>query len=936
MAQGKDNSGLKEGKMRRLLILAGVSFTFLALILLALTFNLPTESSPPRPTPTPIVTVQGQEEGGVTAQALPDLVIEDITFSPEYPLVNRPAQIMVRIKNQGSGSMVVTNNFFVDLYINPPQPPAIGQHGDISWPVQAVWVRTPGQAYTLTAQYTFTRTNTFNIWAQIDTDGNVRESNEGNNFFPSPETPKPVKVVTSKSIQQVTAQDFQKGFSNLDLSPIIGLIRLNAVYEEPWSEPEIYTGTDRMVSDPVNSIKTEAKILRNPDNPNILYVVWTDGRNGPVYNKDIFFSYSTDGGRTWSSDITVCDKPGNQESPALAYYNGRLYAVWEDSRSSARGYDIYFAYSTDGGLHWTEVGPINDDTSNARQVNPSITVNPTNGHIYVVWQDQRNGNNDIYFAMSTDGGLTWSRNVFVTDYPYAKQQSQSAPAIAYVPPPVDKIYVVWEDDRYDSGDIFFTWGRECSNPDCAPATFHIDQKVNKDDPGARQSEPTIGVSPVYLKLTYSREVSPEDRCCPSPVTQTITFTALYRGYSVHFAWTDYRQDPKGDIFYAWTFEPTLERVSWSVVPPTVTCDVLPTTLDFSSVITCPPCCNCTLTPIYGDVKVKGRDICPTPGCLAPDKPLPSEEQFAQKNPAMASRELWPGMHIAWADNRNYEPEVNYDIFLVNTCNPVMQAPENAPVSVPSPPCHPSPCNECANKICTNYTVCGEPQQACICADFYFEDEYTVNDNVKRHGLLNQDYLEMAPASALQARPSIATSGLTGGSCGCRIEAPYVVWDDNRRDDPYDGRETTRDIYFTRPVTNNKGIYISPIIDVGATAKWYFLEYWGVTPLGTTVTLQTRTGNTPWPDSSWTSWTGPKCVGGKCYYEGPAEIVSPTNSGPTALYPESRYIQYKVEMECCEGCYQACCPPCLSSFRILYEGGHNSAYSVYLPLVLRNY
>ncbi len=922
--------------MRRLLLLAGVSFAFLALSLLTLSLSSSIESAPPRPTPTPIATEQAEE--GVTALALPDLVIEEISFSPDPPLVNKPTQIMVRIKNVG-GALPITNNFFADLYIEPPQPPEQGQHGDIQWPVQAAWVRNSGQAYTLTAQYVFTRTRTFNIYAQVDTDGTVKETNEGNNiFYRQP----PVRVVTSKSFLQITAQDFQKGFSNLDLSPITGLIRLNAVYDEPWQEPAIYTGTDRMVNDPVNSIKTEAKIVRGPGNT--LYVIWTDGRNGPVYNKDIFFAYSTDGGNTWSSDITVCGAYGNQESPALAYYGGKLYAVWEDSRNGAtRGYDIYFAYSEDGGLTWHEVGPINDDTGNARQVNPSIAVNPANGHIYVVWQDQRNGNNDIYFAMSTDGGRTWSRNVFVTDYPYAKQQSQSAPAIAVTP--LGRIYVVWEDNRYDSGDIFFTWGAECSEPDCAPATFHIDQKINQDAAGALQSEPTVAVSPVYLKITYAREFSPEDPCCPTPVTQAVTFTAYYQGNAIHFAWTDYREDPEGDIFYAWTFEDYFKRVWSKVEPPTITCDLLPRSLVFPSVYTCAPCCGCTLYTIFGDVKVKGREICPTPGCLAPDKPPAVEENFAQKTPALAPRSnfidfdsdwgLGVGVHIAWADNRNYEPGVNYDIFLVNTCNPILQSPENSLIPyAPSTPCKNSECNEkCEQTICTDYQVCGETKTACFCANFYFGEEYTVNDNVKVHGLLNEKYLEMAPASAIQARPSIAPSGRQGGSCGCLIEAPYVVWEDNRRTDPSAGRETTRDIFFAKPAINNRGLYISPVIDVGAKAKWYFIEYWGVTPLGTTVTLQTRTGNTPWPDSSWTSWTGSRCVGGRCYYEGPAEIVSPTLSGPTDLYPESRYIQYKVEMECCEGCSQVCCPPCLSSFKILYEGGLNQ---VYLPLVLKNY
>lgn len=921
--------------MRKMLLLMGVCFILLLLSLLALSSNSPIESASPRPTPTPIVTVREGEEG-VTPLALPDLTIEEISFSPDPPLVNRPTQIMVRIKNIG-GSLPVTNNFFVDLYIEPPQPPEQGQHGDIQWPVQAAWVRNTGQAYTLTHQYTFTRTRTFNIYAQIDTDGNVRESNETNNiFYREP----PVKVVTSKSVQHITAEDFQKGFSNLDLSPLVGLVRLNAVYEEPWQEPAIYTGTDRMVSDPVNSIKTEAKIVKGPTDT--LYVIWTDGRNGPVYNKDIFFAYSTDGGTTWSSDITVCGAYGNQESPALAYYNGALYAVWEDSRDSARGYDIYFAYSTDGGRTWTEVGPINDDNGGARQVNPSIAVNPSNGHIYVVWQDQRNGNNDIYFAMSKDGGRTWSRNVFVTDYPYAKQQSQSAPAV--VATPSGRIYIVWQDNRYDSGDIFFTWGEECLDPDCAPASFHIDQQVNSDGAGNLQSEPTITASPVYVKLTYSRLFSPEDPCCSTPVTQVVTFTAYYRGYAVHFAWTDYREDPEGDIFYAWTFEDRFDRVWYKVEPPGIGCDLLPRSLTFP-VYKCAPCCECTLYTIFGDVKVKGEEICPTPGCLAPDKPPVMEKTFAQKNPALAPRSnvidydtdsgLGVGVHIAWADNRNYEPGTNYDIFIVNTCNPILEAPGNNPIAyVPSLPCKPSVCNnDCEAKVCVPYSPCGESYMACLCPIFYFDSEYTVNNNVKIHRLLNADYLEMAPASASQAKPSIVSSGKLGGSCGCLMEAPYVVWEDNRRTDPYAGRETARDIYFARPAINNKGLYISPIIDVGSKAKWYFLEYWGVTPLGTTVTLQTRTGNTPWPDPSWTNWTGPKCLGGRCYYEGPGEIVSPTLTGSFELYPESRYIQYKVEMECCERCSMPCCPPCLSSFRILYEGGLNF---IYIPLVLKNY
>lgn len=90
----------------------------------------------------------------------------------------------------------------------------------------------------------------------------------------------------------------------------------------------------------------------------------------------------------------------------------------------------------------------------AHKLHPSLVISD-GGYIYVAWQDQRNGNDDIYFSKSEDGGATWLQpNTFVTDDPETTLQSQRSPSIGLGcvgacgdwgnrTQPV--IYVAWED-----------------------------------------------------------------------------------------------------------------------------------------------------------------------------------------------------------------------------------------------------------------------------------------------------------------------------------------------------------------------------------------------------------------------------------------------------------------------------------------------------------
>src|SRR5438128_578067 len=84
------------------------------------------------------------------------------------------------------------------------------------------------------------------------------------------------------------------------------------------------------------------------------------------------------------------------------------------------GTDVMFARSTDGGLTFSAPHRINDDPINHSKWHwfGTMSVAP-NGRIDAVWFDTRNAANNtdsqLFYSFSTDGGVTWSANVAVSN-----------------------------------------------------------------------------------------------------------------------------------------------------------------------------------------------------------------------------------------------------------------------------------------------------------------------------------------------------------------------------------------------------------------------------------------------------------------------------------------------------------------------------------------
>ena len=204
------------------------------------------------------------------------------------------------------------------------------------------------------------------------------------------------------------------------------------------------------------------------------YVVWQDDRRGGIY----FADRQTNGSWTYNQRVNATEGSATQWEPDIAVDStGNVYAVWRDNRSGVD--EIYFAYRASGGS-WSANLRVNDSVVPSVAQNPAVAVDEE-GNAYVVWEDGRNGNNDIYFAYRPARG-NWGANVRVNDD--VGSANQQNPAIAV--DAAGNAYAVWGDERNGNSDIYFTY-----RP--AGGSWGSNVRVNDDVGTTGQYRPAIAV-----------------------------------------------------------------------------------------------------------------------------------------------------------------------------------------------------------------------------------------------------------------------------------------------------------------------------------------------------------------------------------------------------------------------------------------------------------
>jgi hypothetical protein len=884
------------------------------------------------PTPTPAALPPGYEASPpAEPDALPDLVVESISAVPASPIVNQKAEIRVIIKNQGTVDVAPTNNFFVDFYVNPPSTDLKGQRGDVNWGVQGYWMQA-GARHTLTTTWTFTDSVSYNLWAQVDTPtppdfpvGFVYETNEENNIL----GPTYLTARTRLSWAQQDHTDFFKHMaSTLEIAPASGTLGLAAVDPEVpiqgdsalvlglFDEPPFEWGLAFPDMEDYNALNPDLRLNEVPEfdqknaiihsNNGIVVAVWEDGRAGPIYNKDIYLAWSADYGDAWNFPSGPVNDDGligiQQEHPSVGVNQaGDVVVAWQDRRSGS-SFDIYiqqFRVITTPVPSLVQIDVnqrVDTDANNRDQIYPDVAVDEA-GNFFITWQDQRNGNDDIYFTRSytESGNLLWDDDTFISDEPTNSKQAYPSvnstdvilvtgvEAISYDPETgfVEvEVYtqtasvaaVVWHDERNGDPDVYLTLSLDNGE------TFGFDLPLN-DNPGdgTAQTDPAVDVTRGTQVLTLEVDIS---QFTGIPGDTTTVELVLPVGY-LHTVWQDFRNGADNpDIYYA----------------------------------------AATLRPSEDDPSVLILDV-------GPNEPINQNDQRAwQTQPA------WQGypeldartyrnpttdldeydVYIVWADGRNYDNQ-NVDIYMAVRSTGALAA-------------------------------CG----------FLTENNHMVNDGVRLHACDFDspgcaEYSPDSPPPAHQIRPSIA-SDIVRENEDILDGYVYVVWDDDRIANPFEDRN----VYLARSnltfgghyrqftasdpsipgqgTRYGSGAFVSEVFDSGSTlTTWYIADWHAATDNYTYDTLQVRMGNTledvlngewypkdfPYPDGL---EIGAPLQG----YDAPGQHIVDAGGNK---WPQARYIQYRVNFWTKA--------PAICNSPVLYDVTlHFEKPGLMLPLVLR--
>jgi hypothetical protein len=209
-----------------------------------------------------------------------------------------------------------------------------------------------------------------------------------------------------------------------------------------------------------NNESLKPQILTNNDGH--IFVTWTNNphlsSNEPVLNADIFFKKSSDNGNSFGETINLSNNTGNSVFPQIIANGNNVYIVWTDYTGGDRWADIFFKKSSNNGNSFGETinlskTPFKDFNRTGHSSSPVLAQ--SNSTLFVIWQDDYDGNDEIYFTKSNDNGTSFFDNLS-NRFPINLSNNIDASELPETFVSKNNTFITWQDKSDGNYEIYFT------------------------------------------------------------------------------------------------------------------------------------------------------------------------------------------------------------------------------------------------------------------------------------------------------------------------------------------------------------------------------------------------------------------------------------------------------------------------------------------------
>jgi hypothetical protein len=191
----------------------------------------------------------------------------------------------------------------------------------------------------------------------------------------------------------------------------------------------------------------DSSIAVNGDN---IHIVWMDhyDRFGTGTMGAIFYINSSDGGLTWSEDFNITPMNLDAAYPDMVTNGDIIHVTFSEEILGI--WETHYRRSEDSGISWSD----DIQLTNWGRDHWGSSIDVYDANISIVWWtswiQEPDGNGEIYYINSSDNGYSWGENLRLTYDPERAGQADLSIKEGTV-------YIVWNDVRDGNAEIYFKY-----------------------------------------------------------------------------------------------------------------------------------------------------------------------------------------------------------------------------------------------------------------------------------------------------------------------------------------------------------------------------------------------------------------------------------------------------------------------------------------------